>query len=151
MCKDLWRCFAFKPDEPNLFLIGTDGGEVASIKRKKYFLWKVFVYFIIEKISQGVHGDDKICFRIPDAIRRAPHTSKQCRVQSVCAGEFKWGGSLKVDFERNEVCDGNFDISFKNLSRSIFIFHIPWHICAMSMAVCHSQFTEWKFTWQLQK
>jgi hypothetical protein len=25
-----FRCFAFKPDEDNLFLIGTDGGEVGG-------------------------------------------------------------------------------------------------------------------------
>ena len=36
-----WRCFAFKPDEPDLFLIGTDGGEVKyNWNHYRQPLWK---------------------------------------------------------------------------------------------------------------
>ena len=92
-----WRCFAFKPDEPDLFLIGTDGGEVKYNWNYKFLhyrqpLWTHdgLLYPLLFELSwkhcPGVHGDNKVCLRVPDAVPGTHHSCQQCQVQSFCAG-----------------------------------------------------------------
>ena len=92
-----WRCFAFKPDEPDLFLIGTDGGEVKYNWNYKFLhyrqpLWTHdgLLYPLLFELSwkhcPGVHGDNKVCLRVLDAVPGTHHSCQQCQVQSFCAG-----------------------------------------------------------------
>ena len=39
------------------------------------------------KHCPGVHGDNKVCLRVPDAVPGTHHSCQQCQVQSFCAGE----------------------------------------------------------------
>ena len=38
------------------------------------------------KHCPGVHGDNKVCLRVPDAVPGTHHSCQQCQVQSFCAG-----------------------------------------------------------------